>query len=1237
MKSYLPESFIRAVLLAGLPFCYQPGLGAQEAAPPPEEEVIEELNPFVVTDEGTSGYTAVSTLAGTRIRTDLRDLANPLQVITEQFLQDTAVKRTEDLLVYTTNTEVGGIYGNFSGVGNTQGANEGNNLLRPHTNTRVRGLDSADNTRNFFLSDIPWDSYIVDRVDIQRGPNSILFGLGSPAGIVNSSLMGANFTTGGKVENVLDTMGSVRFSLNYNREVMDELLAVRVAALDDNQKYKQEPAYQRDKRLYGAVVYQPRLFGEKHGRLVINANVEVGDQTANRPRMLPPTDQITPFWTGLNRQVFDPAWAWSSGAMIDRGNPSKAALNRQVNEPWLGNEQDAITGNAAAMFFNNGESQPFLVQSAGAATNFGLKSDGTIDRGIAGYVFGRRVDIAGFNEYSLNANADDPNVLPAANKNFYKDKSLRDPSVFDFYSNLIDGENKEEWADWTAYNVAVSQTFFENRLGLEFVYDYQELERGRESIFGGSTFLSVDINTHTNNIPTEYGVAASWPNAWPTPSTVTGGERNPNVGRAYISGSGANGFEEDIIRENYRLTAFGTFYGSDFFDDESFLAKLIGRNVITGLLSREDRSFANKDWNLWASDINYAQRQDLPIGITEYPRRVPYAIYLSGDLRNTASPVGLNLDRVRSTINPSGQFLVNYFDSHWKHPLTPGAAGYVDPAAAYALPWDGAASTQSENWRNYAGWTTMQMEVLNSRNGDIADLYRNATKRNEKLDSYGFTYQGYFWDGLVVPTVGWRHDEIETWGSTGPRAPGTSVISPEFDNPKTATNVVSSEGDTLSWGVVAHSPRSLNEKMRGMRVSAFYNSSENFRADNRIGFGTLPLPNPKGTSTDYGAMITTPDNKYSFKVTYFTTEVTDANIPGGNPLGSNSWFLNMMEAWGTAAALTHEMYWAGELPGRGWYSNYGMVDDNRWGQAGWENAPFSAEALNHPANVKLFAAVADWYKTMPQQYVFDNYGLAINRAAAQGTYADRKAKMVQGGAWNPYNGIGSIQSTGTIGGLSPTGTIDQESKGWEFEFTARPIKGLDLAINAAKTTAQRTSLGSEFVQYIEAQKKRLDGPAGDMRLWWGGDPTFRKYYDDFIYQPYLFQLDANGSDAAEIRPWRFNLVGNYSIQEGFARGANIGLGYRWQDEVILGYELDSTKTKLDIDSPIRGAAEDAFDLWMGYTFKVNDKLNWRVQLNVRNLLQDESLIPVSVNPDGEVATYRIMDGERWMLTNSISF
>jgi len=194
-------------------------LSAQTPAPASnatkDESDVVVLSPFVVEASDSNGYTATSTLAGTRVRTELKDLASAISVVTQQFLQDTGAKNNADLLVYTPSTEVGGLHGNFSGAAGGFFATE--NTLS--TSTRVRGLDSADNTRDYFLTDIPWDSFNVGRVDLQRGPNSILFGVGSPAGIINASPNEAAFKSSYKYENLFDQFGRNRNSVDLNQVI----------------------------------------------------------------------------------------------------------------------------------------------------------------------------------------------------------------------------------------------------------------------------------------------------------------------------------------------------------------------------------------------------------------------------------------------------------------------------------------------------------------------------------------------------------------------------------------------------------------------------------------------------------------------------------------------------------------------------------------------------------------------------------------------------------------------------------------------------------------------------------------------------------------------------------------------------------------------------------------------------------------------------------------------------------
>lgn len=153
-----------------------------------ETETTVALSPFEVIANKDTGYGASSSLAGSRLNTPLRDGASAISVVTPEFLKDTGATDLQHILVYQTNTEVAGIGGNFYGSNADDGGYRARLLVNPQSATRVRGLDTADLTRDFFTTNIPMDAYNTSRVDIQRGPNSILFGLGSPAGIINNTL-----------------------------------------------------------------------------------------------------------------------------------------------------------------------------------------------------------------------------------------------------------------------------------------------------------------------------------------------------------------------------------------------------------------------------------------------------------------------------------------------------------------------------------------------------------------------------------------------------------------------------------------------------------------------------------------------------------------------------------------------------------------------------------------------------------------------------------------------------------------------------------------------------------------------------------------------------------------------------------------------------------------------------------------------------------------------------------------
>lgn len=128
-------------------------------------------------------------------------------------------------------------------------------------------------------------------------------------------------------------------------------------------------------------------------------------------------------------------------------------------------------------------------------------------------------------------------------------------------------------------------------------------------------------------------------------------------------------------------------------------------------------------------------------------------------------------------------------------------------------------------------------------------------------------------------------------------------------------------------------------------------------------------------------------------------------------------------------------------------------------------------------------------------------------------------------------------------------------------------------------------------------------------------------------------VDILNADAGD----RAALITNYSFEDGVLRGSNFGGSIRYQDAQILGYRLKDDLSGLSVEKPIFGESETRFDLWAGYERQLNDAIEWRVQLNLRNVGENVGLTPISVNPDGTVAAQRITEGMTWSLTNTFTF
>jgi len=204
------------------------------------------LSPFTVSTKQDIGYRASSTLAGSRLNSKIDDLASPITVITKQQLEDTGSHDLNDVFLYEANTEGSLNYTKIqldrSGLKDDIGGSATNGLGAQTSTTanRIRGLVAADITWNFYSS-IPrvrGDSYNVSSMEISRGPNSILSGLGSPSGILNQSIGVAQLVgSTNEVGMAIGSYGSYRLNMSTNQVLLKDKLAIYVAALYDDREF----------------------------------------------------------------------------------------------------------------------------------------------------------------------------------------------------------------------------------------------------------------------------------------------------------------------------------------------------------------------------------------------------------------------------------------------------------------------------------------------------------------------------------------------------------------------------------------------------------------------------------------------------------------------------------------------------------------------------------------------------------------------------------------------------------------------------------------------------------------------------------------------------------------------------------------------------------------------------------------------------------------------------------------
>jgi len=139
-----------------------------------DENQVFDLDAFIVDASEQEGYVATTSMSGTRLNQLVKDIPIPIDIITEDFIRDTGALTIGEALQYTAGLET-----------NITSQQVGENPSRTGTSFRLRGFVSQAALRNGFRREGTSDTINVSQVDVVRGPNALLYGIGNFGGVVN--------------------------------------------------------------------------------------------------------------------------------------------------------------------------------------------------------------------------------------------------------------------------------------------------------------------------------------------------------------------------------------------------------------------------------------------------------------------------------------------------------------------------------------------------------------------------------------------------------------------------------------------------------------------------------------------------------------------------------------------------------------------------------------------------------------------------------------------------------------------------------------------------------------------------------------------------------------------------------------------------------------------------------------------------------------------------------------------
>jgi hypothetical protein len=776
------------------------------------------LSPFEVVAD-SKGYFQSNTMSGTRLNSKIEDLGQSITVMTKEQMSDFAMLDINDVFDHLAGTEGTGSYSDFA-LDRT-GAVTDNVSLDPNNANRVRGIGSANIAFNNIATTgrVSVDPLWMDSLELSRGPNANIFGLGNSSGTVNQVPSTANpsrnFSRG---EVRADSYGGWRASLDLNRVLRKNQLAVRASYANQHTGFVRKPS------------------GEDARRLSLQAKVRPYQNTtfalswynyknaALRPNFTTPRDYVSS-WIAAGRPAWNPVTRQITLNGVTYGQGTGGTL--------LAGSPTPIT-TLPTYFAANDARAVFRIGAAGEAPYWSAPSNNTNATSpllnVASTI--RFLQTAAVNSYG------------AAQPLFATNAAVSDKSLYDW--ERIGLSAGKQWDDVDTYLAQLDQIFLNttrHTLAAQVTYMREDAKRINDLPMGPAS-----VNSTVGQLMAD-------------PNIVNlDGSPNPYYGRPYLKSTEPFLREQPVLWETVRTQVA---YRLNLAKNEGW-TKWLGTQQILGYNEYKDQQSRQYAYRHTATSLS------IPWVKAQYDAGIPLASRTTSNTRYPIAPgnVGRMFEQYYVGSTPGGgvQHGPSNFPNGATLPLVWGDAGawrYDQTQVNFTPSPDG------------GGGLSSQQIVIKTLGGVLQSTFLNGSlvttfgSREDRVYSHNAPA------ATLTPDLrAYDYAASDQWLPGWRLAQGKTKTSSFVVRPLRELKFLHAWAEQ-SGGL----GRFLADAARNLSLT--YNRSDNFIPQGpAVDLFLRPLPNQTGKTTDKGVWLTLLDGRVSIRYNQFRTD--QINIRNGD-------------------------------------------------------------------------------------------------------------------------------------------------------------------------------------------------------------------------------------------------------------------------------------------------------------------------------------------------------------------